>query len=224
MPSLSASSPAPFRGAFAKALPAPLPQPIFEALLRILQVEQTDDLYRQLHSGPPETFCERLLASLNVSIHLAPADRKRIPRTGPVLAVANHPFGIVEGVALAQLLPQIRPDVKILANDVIASFPEVAHRIIPVDPFGGPGAKRANARGMREALAWLQSGGLLLVFPAGEVSQLQFQFPRPHIADPAWNPSIARLLRRTGAAALPLYIEGRNSALFLSEQRPTPVS
>lgn len=214
MLTLSTPSPAPFRGAFAKALPAPLPQPIFDALLRILQVEQTDDLYRQLHSGPPETFCERLLASLNVSIHLTPADHKRIPRTGPVLAVANHPFGIVEGVALAQLLPQIRPDIKILANDVIASFPEVAHRIIPVDPFGGPTAKRTNARGMREALAWLQSGGLLLVFPAGEVSQLQFQFPRPHIADPAWNHSIARLLRRTGAAALPLYIEGRNSALF----------
>ncbi len=214
MPYPQTSSVGPFRGAFAKVLPGQLPQPLFSALMKLLQVEQTDDLYESLRLGPAETFCERLLAALNVETRISPEDLKRIPRQGAVLAVANHPFGIVEGVALAQLLPQIRPDVKIMANSILASFPEVADRIICVDPFGGPQARRANARGLREAIEWLSSGGMLLVFPAGEVSQLRFQLPRPQVADPVWSDSIARLLRRTGAAALPLYIDGRNSALF----------
>jgi putative hemolysin len=208
------SRPAPFRRAFAKVLPEQFPQPLFDALMKLLQVEKTDFLYQELHHGPAETFCERLLAALGVHMELGEPDRKRIPLSGPVLALANHPFGIVEGVALARLLPRIRPDVKILANSLLTGFPELAGRIICVDPFGGPAAKRSNARGMREAIEWLEQGGFLLVFPSGEVSQLQFQFPRLEVSDPAWSPSIARLLRRTGAAALPLFISGRNSALF----------
>lgn len=207
-------TPAPFRGAFAKAFPEQVPQPLFEALMKLLQVEKTDFLYRELHQGPSETFCERLLAALDLTIDITPEDIKRIPRTGPVLAVANHPFGIAEGVALAQLLPRIRPDVKIMANSLLAELPEISGRIISVDPFGGTASRRANAKGLREALAWLESGGMLLVFPSGEVSQLQFQFPRLQVADPAWSESIALLLRRSGAAALPLFVDGRNSLLF----------
>ena len=208
------SSPAPFRGAFAKVFPNRVPQPVFDALMKLLQVERTDDLYQTLHQGPPETFCQRLLDALGVEVRIADEDLKRIPKTGAVVAVANHPFGIVEGVALAQLLPKIRPDVKIMANLLLGEFSEIADRIICVDPFGGPESRRANAKGMREALAWLDQGGMLLIFPAGEVSQLQFQFPRVQVADPAWSESIARLLRKTKAAALPMFVDGRNSALF----------
>ena len=206
--------PAPFRGAFARAFSGQLPQPVFDALMKVLQVERTDGFYQGLHLGPPETFCQRLLEALGVEVRVTEEDLKRIPKTGAVVAVANHPFGIVEGVALAQLLPKIRPDVKIMANQLLGEFSEIADRVICVDPFGGPEARRANAKGMREALAWLLQGGMLLVFPAGEVSQLQFQFPRWKVADPAWSQSIARLLRKSKAAALPMFVDGRNSVLF----------
>ncbi len=182
--------------------------------MKLLQVERTDTLYRSLNSEDSSTFCERLLAELRVDLKVREEDLKRIPKTGAVVAVSNHPFGIVEGVALAQLLPQIRPDIKILANGLMGQLPEIADRVICVNPFGGADARRANAKGMRESLDWLESGGMLLVFPAGEVSQLQFQFPRLEIVDPAWSASIARLLRKSKAAALPMYIDGRNSVLF----------
>lgn len=182
--------------------------------MKLLQVERTDDLYQTLHQGPRESFCERLLESLGVDVEWSEADLQRIPKTGAVLAVANHPFGIVEGVALAKMLPQVRPDVKIMANQVLAQLPELDGRIIAVDPMGGVEARRANLRGMREALEWLQRGSMLLVFPAGEVSQLRFEFPRVEVVDPVWNDSIARLVRRSNARVLPIFIEGRNSALF----------
>ncbi len=182
--------------------------------MKLLQVERTDSLYRSLNSGDSTTFCERLLAELRVELKVREEDLKRIPKSGAVVAVSNHPFGIVEGVALAQLLPGIRPDIKILANGLMGQLPEIADRVICVNPFGGADARRANAKGMRESLDWLESGGMLLVFPAGEVSQLQFQFPRLEVVDPAWSASIAKLLRKSKAAALPMYIDGRNSVLF----------
>ncbi len=206
---------APFRSAFRKVMPEAVPQPLFEAVLKILQVAKTDDLYRRLQGGDAETFCARLLDALGVEVVVPEADLASVPRTGPVLAVANHPFGIVEGVALARLLPTIRPDVKILANSVLAALPELQGRIIPVETFEGPEARRVNSRGMREALTWLKSGGMLLVFPAGEVSQLRLELGKPvEVADPVWSRSIAWLLKRTQATALPIYIAGRNSALF----------
>lgn len=182
--------------------------------MNLLQVSKTDDLYHGLMRGAPETFCKRLLSALGVEVVLSEEDRRRIPKTGAAVVLANHPFGIVEGVALAQLLPQIRPDVKIMANRLLGEFSEIADRIICVDPFGGPEARRSNARGMREAMDWLAGGGMLLVFPAGEVSQLEFKFPRLGVSDPVWSKSIARLLRKTKAAALPIFVDGRNSMLF----------
>jgi putative hemolysin len=206
---------APFRSAFRKAMPNTVPQPLFEAILKILQVAKTDDLYHRLQGGDAESFCERLLAALRVEVVVPAADLASVPRTGPVLAVANHPFGIVEGVALARLLPTIRPDVKILANSVLAALPELNGRMIPVETFGGPEASRVNSRGIREALTWLKNGGMLLVFPAGEVSQLRLELGKPvEVVDPVWSRSIAWLLKRTKATALPIYIAGRNSALF----------
>src|SRR4029077_12074475 len=81
------------------------------------------------------------------------------------------------------------------------------------DPFqNGRGSIDVNRIAVREALAWLRDGGMLAGFPAGEVSH--WQFPQAEIADPVWSDTAARLIRRTGAAALPVYFCGRNSVSF----------
>ncbi len=205
----------PLSGMFAQSLPAGFPGPVFGALAKILQIEAADALYFDLQRrGTPDTFVERLLNHLQVHVEASPEDLARVPRSGPVIAVANHPFGLFDGAFLSHYLPKLRPDVKVLANSMLLRFPELAGKIIPVDPFGGVGAKGANVRGLREALRWLKSGGMLVVFPAGEVSSLRVEFPHLDVQDPAWSETVARLLRQSGATALPLYLAGRNSALF----------
>jgi putative hemolysin len=159
---------------------------------------------------------ENLLAKMHVDLHVDAADMARIPATGPVVVVANHPFGVLDGAALAVLLTRVRPDVKVMTNCLLRDVPELAQHCIFVDPFQSEGAgvsgTYANRRGVREALAWLRGGGMLAVFPAGEVSH--WQFPQAEIVDPEWNDTAARLIRRTGAAALPVYFCGRNSVSF----------
>ena len=202
-----------FSGAFRTMASNPLLAPMSSALSRLLKLEYLD----QFCSETRETaaglgFLREALNRLRISVDISPEDLARIPKSGPVVAVANHPFGMAEGITLIWLLAQHRPDFRVLANDMLGALPDVRPFLIMVDPFGGESANRANRRGLREALQWLEKGGMLLMFPAGEVSHVRFRPPGIH--DPNWNRTAAALIKRTGAAALPLYIEGSNSALF----------
>ena len=175
------------------------------------------DLYRRVQRSAKGFSLENLLAEMQVELRVDPADALRIPASGPVVVVANHPFGMMDGAVLAVLLARVRPDVKVMTNYLLRDVPELAQHCIFVDPFqndssGGRRNIDVNRRALREALAWLQGGGMLGVFPAGEVSHLQLH--QGQISDPAWNETAARLIQQTEAAALPLYFCGRNSVSF----------
>jgi putative hemolysin len=183
------------------------------AAKRVLRLQQLSDLYRAATARPGgQPFFVNLLAELNVSPKITQADLNSIPRKGPVVVVANHPFGFVDGSTLAALLPTIRPDVKVMANSVLSAFPAADESFIYVDPFGGETSKRANQKGIREAIQHLRKGGMLAVFPAGEVAHVSLR--RRAIVDPEWSEMIGRILRLTHAAALPIFFPGVNSPLF----------
>jgi putative hemolysin len=158
------------------------------------------------------SFFQNALAALNVNYEISGSDLARIPRTGPVLVVANHPFGGVEGLILAAALHSVRSDVKVIANSLLGRIPEARDRFILVDPFGKQDSVRANVQPMKRAVALLRNGGMLGVFPAGEVAH--WRSDKRSVTDPAWNSSIARLARATGATLVPAYFHGRNGALF----------
>jgi putative hemolysin len=182
---------------------------------KVFPVERVRALYRRVQQFRDGFGLENLLAEMRVELRVDAADTARIPATGPVVVVANHPFGMLDGAVLAVLLTRVRPDVKVMTNYLLRDVPELARHCIFVDPFQGDvnsSGIHVNRRAIREALAWLQQGGMLAIFPAGEVSH--WQFPQGEIADPVWNDMAARLIRRTGAAALPLYFCGRNSVSF----------
>lgn len=200
------------RDTLATLLGQKLPAPVEGAIQKLLRLDQFDRLYNQPDSSHPVSIAEQSLALVNVQPQVSARDLTLIPKTGPVVAVANHPFGLIEGAILAALLPSVRPDAKILANRLLATFPDAAKNCIFVDPFGGDGAARFNHKGLKEAITWLKQGGLLSVFPAGEVAHLNLK--QRAIIDPEWSRSIARLVRITGATVLPMYFVGANSAMF----------
>jgi putative hemolysin len=214
VPNLSPpSDPRMFSGALRRMANKPLLAPMTGALSKLLKLEYLDrfcDETRQAASGLE--FIGEVFHRLRISLDVSREDVERIPRKGAVVAVANHPFGMVEGAAAIWRLAQVRPDVRLLANDMLAALPEIRPWLILVNPFGGESAHRANRRGLRESLEWLERGGMLVIFPAGEVSHVHFRHPGIH--DCGWNRTAAALVKRTGAAALPMYFEGSNSAFF----------
>ena len=179
---------------------------------KFVPLEQARELYRRVRSAPRGFRLEALLAEMKVKLEVRAADLDRTPIKGPLVAVANHPFGVLDGAALAVLLSRVRPDVKILANSLLERFPVLHEHCIFVDPFHTSSSTNKNVKPLKHALEWLHQGGALAVFPAGEVSQWNVR--EAQVTDPAWNTVAARLVRKTGASALPVYFCGRNSVAF----------
>jgi putative hemolysin len=184
--------------------------PLVRRLLALQDLNHCHARAASFDTGVP--FAERALRSLNVTLALDESSLERIPKAGPLIVVANHPFGGVDGLALLALLQRRRRDVKILANHLLRRIPEMHDSCFFVDPFGGAGASRRNLAAMRAALRWVRAGGTLAIFPAGEVSS--FTIRRGQVSDPAWSTRVAAMIRTTGADVLPVFFEGRNSHMF----------
>jgi putative hemolysin len=158
------------------------------------------------------TFFDAMLDSLNIRYRCAAEEIQHIPATGPAIIVANHPFGLLDGMVLGAILAGRRQDFRILTNALIASIPQLREFTIPVDPFGGHDAVRTNRKPLRESVQFLRAGGLLAVFPAGEVASLRPG--RFGITDPDWTENVVRLAERVKAPVVPVFFHGTNSPAF----------
>lgn len=183
-------------------------------LAKVLALRRLNDLGEKVqdaleHGGTPLDHLNRV-----TGIHpvVSAADLARIPASGPLLAVSNHPYGGVDPHVLVRMLLRVRPDVKFLANRMLAAIPYLSERAFLVDVFGGRTVVASNAAALREAVAFVAAGGCLVVFPAGEVSSISWR--RWRVTDRPWSKQIAKLAHLCQAPVLPLHVEGGNSVLF----------
>ena len=195
----------------------PFRQKLFGMMRRSLErfflLDQLDQVYRgAVAQGKDAEFGQAVMKTLGLTAEVSPEDVERIPKTGPVLVVANHPFGGADGIVLLALLRKVRPDVKLVGNHLMRRIPEMHDFSIFVDPYGGDDAARSNLRPMKESVRWLRAGHVLLVFPSGDVSRLQLMDKQ--VSDPRWSATIAGMIRMAACPVLPVFVEGRNSAMF----------
>ncbi len=181
---------------------------------RALAFERLANIHRQLGAtaASPAEFAARALQYVQVRFEFDESHLERIPRTGPAVVVANHPYGGLEGLYLIAQLQRYRHDARFVANELLARIPEIREVLLPVDAFGGPRAAKKNATALRRALRHVRDGGLLVLFPAGAVSHLHLSAGR--ICDPPWQPTAAGFLRRCECPIVPVYFGGGNSAIF----------
>ncbi len=158
------------------------------------------------------TFFEAVLRKLDVQMEVLPEDLAKIPRDGPLLVVANHPFGGIDGLALGSLLSKTRPDFKLLVNQELGVFNAMTPWLFQVDILGGESAKSKNLKSMVECSRFLRDGNCLGIFPAGEVSSLHL--PTRKIIDSSWSDHPTSLARRNNATVLPVCFKGKNGWLF----------
>ena len=202
--------PVPSAGLFKKTL---FNYCVSPSLNRLLCLPTINRLYSNVADvTDTDRFLEETLQTLNVSVNIDPADLGKIPATGPVVVVANHPFGAVEGVILAAALRKVRPDAKLMANFMLSLIPQMKDCIISVDPFGSGESAKRNIGALKECFRWLKNGNMLGVFPAGEVSALNLK--KRVVTDREWSPTVGRIIRKTGVPVLPVYFKGSNRALF----------
>lgn len=163
-------------------------------------------------------FWEVMIGRCRLDLDLA--GLANIPRDGPVILVANHPFGILDGLIMGHILQSCRGHFRILANTVFSKADDVKGIILPVDFAGTSEAARTNIETRKEALRFLGEGGAIGIFPGGTVSTSRKAFGPA--MDPGWRAFTARMIQKSGADVVPVYFDGANSRLFQLVSRLHP--
>jgi putative hemolysin len=178
----------------------------------VLGFTQFNQLYAELPEHKDIELSGAFLETLNIDLELQGEPLKSYPTDGPLIFVANHPHGLLDGFALDHLLTKIRPDGFLMGTYVLGEIPEYSERLILVDPFKKRKRKSLNVKSWRQVYRLMANAGALVIFPAGAVSH--YHWARNEVTDRDWNPHIATLARRTQANVVPIFIHGRNSLSF----------
>ena len=168
-----------------------------------------------------EEFLEQYKAQSKIAHHVPEQHVRRIPKTGPLIIVANHPTGIPDGLAILDTIIRIRKDVKIIANELMHSFPPLAAFTIPVDPYGTKEAVTKNIGPLKLVFEWLNAGHCIVLFPSGDVGDLDTHANA--INENPWHSTAKKILLRFDGNVLPWVINGSNSNTYYRVAGISPV-
>ncbi len=154
------------------------------------------------------------IKALSLDLRYDAAQLDLLPKTGPLVVVANHPFGVLDGIVMCALMQRVRADFRVMTNAVLQRSPEMRDYVLPIDFTETPNAKRANVESRTKALEHLCAGGCLVIFPAGAISTSPDRLGREAAVDWPWTPFLARLVMSAKAPVTPIFFAGQNSRLF----------
>ncbi|MDQ4139467.1 MAG: lysophospholipid acyltransferase family protein [Bacteroidota bacterium] len=180
-------------------------------LMRLLKLHQLNAVYAATQNLNGLEFIDGVLAQLGIQFEVDAKELQHIPAHGAFIAIANHPYGGIDGLIFLKIMASVRPDFKILANKVLQKITNIEDYFIPVNPFKTH--DQDNVPGLRKAMDLIHNDSPLGIFPGGEVSSLQVEEDYK-IIDPAWQPAVGRLISKAKVPVLPVYFTGSNSLSF----------
>jgi len=168
-----------------------------------------------------QAFWRAALDVMDIAVTTPQEQLDRIPKTGPVVVVANHPHGLVDGMIFAELIGRVREDYRILTRAFLTNIDaDAAKFLIPV-PFPHEQDAQAKMVEMRkQAMAHLKNGGVVAVFPSGVVASSETFFGP--IIEKEWNLFTAKMIRTSRARVVPLFFPGANSRWYQIANRLSP--
>ena len=189
---------------------------LIRTLEKITGARAVEKLYLENRARlqPGENWFRACLDTLRVSIEFDQQQLVKVPRQGPLILVSNHPFGVLDGIAMSWITSLVRDDFLVLTNAVLLRAPEVAPYVLPVDFDPTPDAIKTNVESRAKARQHLARGGCVVIFPAGAVSTSPDFFGREPAVDSRWQPIAASLAEKVNAAIVPVHFIGQNSRLF----------
>ena len=192
----------------------PMKRAMVRAIERVSGQPHLQRLYQSYRDDPEHPdFFDSAIRLLDLHVSYDAQRLEAMPATGPLVIVANHPFGVLDGLVISWLVSKRRVDFKVLTNSVLDGAPEARDWLLPIDFANTDAAKATNLATRADCQKRLERGECIVVFPAGGVSTSPTPFERAAVDD-SWKPFTARLITRTGASVTPFYFEGQNSRLF----------
>lgn len=194
-----------------QARPAPWQKSLLKRLFYEDEFQQFAAAHRHLKGLD---MVEQVLEHLDILCTVSARDLEQIPEHGPLVIIVNHPTGTLDGLALLYAVSRVRRDVKVVTNRMLTHLEPLSSLFIPVDNMGGRTAKSSLVQMEQH----LQNAGVLIFFPAGEVSRPT----RKGIHDKKWHPGFIKLASKLRAPLLPVHIQAHNSLLFYASTLVSP--
>ena len=180
-------------------------------LMELMKINQVNDLFAQAQPKQGIEFIDAILEGCGVKIEFDEKDLKNIPKTGGFIAIANHPYGGIEGLVLLRMLLTVRPDAKLMANFLLKKIPNLSDYFIAVNPFENI-EHSSSISGLKNTLELLSQGTPIGIFPAGEVST--FKIETQQVTDRLWHPVVGKIIAKAKVPVVPIYFHGNNGLLF----------
>lgn len=180
-------------------------------LMELMKINQVNDLFAQAQPKVGPEFVDAILEGCGIDIEFDESDLKHIPKTGAFIAIANHPYGGIEGMVLLKMLCMVRPDAKLMANFLLKKIPNLADYFIAVNPFENV-EHSSSISGLKNTLELLANGTPIGIFPAGEVST--YKVDKQQVTDRLWHPVVGKIIAKAKVPVVPIYFHGNNGLLF----------
>jgi len=187
-------------------IPTPILSPFFSAIKKVIHQNDINlFLSQQRHAGA-FSFVEATLDYFNFSYKVSSNEIENIPSSGRVVIIANHPLGALDALSLIHLIRKVRPDIKVVANDMLAQIKQLKPILVGVNTFD----ENISKSSVQEIHKTLEQEEALIIFPSGEVSRA-----RPNgVKDTQWHKGFLKFAKKNRSPILPVYIKAKNSALF----------
>src|SRR6195952_173047 len=180
-------------------------------LMEVMKINQVNELVAQAQPKQGPDFVDAILEGCGVTIDFDEHDLKNIPAEGGFIAIANHPYGGIEGMVLLKMLCMVRPDAKLMANFLLKKIPNLSDYFIAVNPFENIDHS-SSISGLKNTLELLANGTPIGIFPAGEVST--FKLETQQVTDRMWHPVVGKIISKAKVPVVPIYFHGNNGLLF----------
>lgn len=159
------------------------------------------------------TFFSSALKETKITAKYDLEKLQAVPKTGPLMFVANHPFGVVDGIVLCDMALRVRGDLRIMLHSLLCQDSQLAQFFLPIDFQETKQALKTNIRSKQLALEFLSQDIPVLIFPSGMVSTAD-KFGFGTVRDAPWTTFAAKIIREARATVVPIFFHGQNSRKF----------
>lgn len=177
---------------------------------RLRLIKRADGYEEEVARG--RDFWDVMVERYGLTLDVVGGSLDNIPKDGPLILIANHPYGILDGLMMGHILSEVRGDFRIMAHRIFRKAEELNRIILPVSFDETKEAVKLNLQTRKEALGYLSEGGAIGIFPGGTVSTSAKLFSHP--MDPGWRSFTARMVGKSNATVVPVFFEGHTSRLF----------